>query len=86
MQATTIKLENPLLGELKKYTPKTESLTSFIRGILEQELKRRKMTDAAEAYVEFLSKSPEEQTWLQEWEEAELSSPPKDKLKKRAKK
>lgn len=85
MQATTIKIENPLLNELKKYSPKDESLSSFIREILEKDIQRRKMIEAAESYTLFLAENPSEQEWLNEWEEADLSHDPKAKLSKKKK-
>ncbi len=83
MQATTIKIENPLLNELKKYSPKNESLSSFIREILEKDIQRRKMIEAAETYARFLAENPSEQEWLNEWEEANLAQDPKITSKKK---
>ncbi len=85
MQATTIKLENPLLQEVKKILPKDESISSFVRSLLEQELQRRKMIHSAEEYVRFLEDRPEEKKWLEDWESADLISPIHPKNKKRAK-
>lgn len=83
MQATTIKIEDPLLNELKKYSPKDESLSAFIREILEKDIQRRKMIEAAEAYTRFLGENPSEQEWLNEWEEADLVHNPKNISKKK---
>jgi hypothetical protein len=77
MQATTIKIENPLLDELRSLTPRTKSLSGFIREILEQEIQRRKMIQAAEKYADFLKSSPGEREWLEEWESADLSRAPR---------
>ena len=77
MQATTIKLENPLLRELRNLTPRAMSLSAFIREILEQEIQRRKMVQAAEKYADFLKSSPGEREWLEEWESADLSRAPR---------
>ncbi len=77
MEATTIKIENPLLNELRSLTPRTKSLSAFIREILEQEIQRRKMIQAAEKYADFLKSSPKENEWLEEWESADLSRVPR---------
>lgn len=77
MQATTIKLEYPILSSLMRFIPKEKSLSAFVREILEQEIQRRTMARAAERYVEFLESSPEEREWLKEWESADLEQPPK---------
>ncbi len=82
MQATTIKIEDPLLRELKNITPKKFSLSKFVKEILEQEVQRHKMIIAAEKYNEFLASNPEESSWLQDWEAADLTSTPKTKRKK----
>jgi len=85
MSATTIKIENPLLGELKKFVSQRETLSSFIRKVLEKEVKRRKMIEAAELYSKFLAEHPSEQKWIEEWEKADLLSPPQPNPKTRKK-
>lgn len=84
MQATTIKLEDPLLGELKKYLPKEESISSFVRNLLEKEIQRQKMIQAAEEYSHFLAAHPEEKEGLEEWESADLTTSVK-RIQKRKK-
>lgn len=81
MQATTIKIENPLLSELKKFLPKGESISSFIREVLERDLQRRKMIKAAETYMEFLDTNPEEKQWLEDWGDSDLITEAKTKSK-----
>ncbi len=76
MQATTIKLEGPILSEIKKILPKDKSLTSYVRGVLEQELHRKKMLESANDYLKFLANNPEEQTWLEEWQDSDLAKAP----------
>ncbi|MBI2335428.1 MAG: hypothetical protein HYU97_01515 [Deltaproteobacteria bacterium] len=76
MQATTIKLEGPILSEIKKILPKDKSLTSYVRGVLEQELRRQKMLESANDYLKFLADNPEEQTWLEEWQDLDLAKAP----------
>lgn len=76
MQATTIKIEDPILAELRKFAPEDQSLSAFIREILERDIHRRKMTQAAEAYVAWLEGNVEEREWLEEWDVAGLVLPP----------
>lgn len=77
MKATTIKVEGALLEELTRAKPRSQSLSAFVRSILEREVLRRKLTESAERYAEFLRGSPEERSWLSEWESADLISPAK---------
>ncbi len=77
MKATTIKLDGELLLELEKAKPESLSLSAYVRDVLSRDLRRRKLAQAAASYEEFLVAHPEEQSWLREWDEAELASPPK---------
>jgi hypothetical protein len=77
MKATTIKLEGELLRELEKAKPESSSLSAYVREVLSKDLRRRKLTQAAASYEEFLAANPEEQSWLREWDEADLAAPPK---------
>lgn len=84
MKATTIKIENPLLNELNALCPQTKSLSAFVRELLEKNVKRNKLTTAADQYCEFLKSNSEEQAWLSEWMDANLNEPPK-KIKRKNK-
>ncbi len=83
MKATTIKLENPLLNELNGVRPSQKSLSAFVKEILEQDIRRRKMREAARKYQEFLTANPEEKSWLEEWESVDLTRPPQSKKRKK---
>jgi hypothetical protein len=76
MGATTIKVEGELLTELNRAKPANVSLTAFVRSILEREVLRARLGDAAERYAQFLDSSPDERAWLEEWEGADLTSAP----------
>ncbi|MBI4211807.1 MAG: hypothetical protein HY540_04135 [Deltaproteobacteria bacterium] len=82
MKATTIKVENPLLDELQAIKPTEQSLSAFIRDILDGEIRRVKLIHAADQYTDFLSKHPEEAECLSRWEEAPLGDAPRQKKKK----
>jgi predicted Zn-dependent protease len=77
MKATTIKIEEPLLSELEKAKPPSQSITSYVRAILESDIKRHKVAEAAAEYEAFVAAHPEEREWLSDWDRADLSHPPK---------
>lgn len=83
MKATTLKIENPLLDELYSIKPKTQSLSNFVRGILDAVVRRNKMIQAGESYADFLQKNSTEAVWLDEWESADLAAPVNAVTKKR---
>ena len=76
MRATTIKVEGDLLKELERAKPRSLSLSAYVRAVLQQEVLRRKMAEAAECYVEFVRESPAERAWLDEWDGADLARAP----------
>lgn len=79
MSATTIKVEGNLLKDIKKCLATSQSVTAFVRETLEKEVRQRQMIAGAEAYNKFLQENPEEQEWLEDWEEADLLNPPETK-------
>jgi hypothetical protein len=79
MKATTIKVEGDLLQELVRTKPRTQSLSAYVRALLQQAITRQQMAQAAERYAEFVRETPEERTWLAEWDSADLVTPPKRK-------
>ncbi|MBF0106715.1 MAG: hypothetical protein HQM16_15490 [Deltaproteobacteria bacterium] len=76
MTATTLKLEGVLLKQLYQIKPKGASLSAFVRQLLEQAIQRNKMIEAAQKYRSFLKNNPDEAAWLDEWEDADLSTAP----------
>ena len=82
MKATTIKIEWPLLGELEKAKPASQSISSYVREILERDIKRHKVAEAAVQYEAFVAAHPEEREWLSDWDKADLSRPPKRNSRK----
>ena len=77
MKATTIKVEGDLLKELEATKPASQTLTGYVRSLLERELRRQKMAAAADRYAAFLRETPEERVWLDEWVKADLVKPPR---------
>ena len=77
MKATTIKVEGELLRELERTKPATQTLSGYVRLLLERELRRLKMVDAADRYADFLRETPDERSWLEEWVKVDLTRPPR---------
>lgn len=77
MKATTIKVDGALLAELERAKPPRQTLTGYVREVLEREVRRRKLLDAADRYTEFLRANAAEREWLAEWDRADLAQPPK---------
>lgn len=65
-----------MLSEIKRILPKNLSISGFIREVLEQEIRRRKMIEAGKQYSEFLAASSSERDWLEDWESADLATAP----------
>jgi len=79
MKATTVKVEGELLAQLERTKPSQQSLSAYVRTLLEQAIARQQMIDAADRYAEFVRDSPEERAWLTEWDSADLVTPPRRK-------
>lgn len=79
MKATTIKVEGELLVALERAKPPSQSLTTYVRSVLQQEVRRQQMVAAAERYTEFLQKHTDERAWLDAWDRADLARPPRRK-------
>ena len=77
MAASTIKLEEDLLHEIRAAKPAKQSLAAYVREAIERDLLRRKLRAAAEQYRAFLDEHPDEQEEQQAWEGAPLASPPR---------
>ena len=77
MRATTIKVEGQLLERIDRHRPKRQTITAFVRSVLEQELRRREMEQAASEYRRFLEEHEDERAWLDDWDSADLAKPPR---------
>jgi hypothetical protein len=77
MRATTIKVDGTLLDRLERTKPPRQSLSAYVRSLLEQALARQQMSEAADRYVEFVRDCPDEREWLADWDSADLVSAPK---------
>ncbi len=76
MPATTIKLEADLVKKVTILKPKDESISGYVRGLIEKEHRARAHREAAHAYQKFLKQNPEERAAMEIWESAPLSDDP----------
>ena len=72
MPATTIKLEADLVRKVAALKPKDESISGFVRELIEKEHRARENRAAAAAYHQFLEENPEERAAMDVWESAPL--------------
>jgi hypothetical protein len=79
MKATTIKIDGELLTEIERAKPPGQSVTAYVRTVLRKSLDQHRVREAAVAYRTFVGSHPEEREWLDEWERADLTSPPTEK-------
>ena len=77
MKATTVKLDGELLSRIEASKPPEQSLSAYVRAVLQRNLDRMRVRDAAVEYRAFLASDPEEQRSLDEWDRADLGVPPR---------
>ena len=79
MKATTIKLEGELLRDLEASKPTDQSLTAYVRSVLRKNLDRSEVRDAAIASRAFVESDENEKACLDEWDRADLNTPPRSR-------
>lgn len=72
MPATTIKLEADLVKKATSLKSKDESISTYVRGLIEREHQARANREAAGRYQLFLDENPEERAAAEVWEAAPL--------------
>jgi predicted CopG family antitoxin len=72
MPATTIKLEADLVKKVAALKPKDESISGFVRDLIEREHRARENKAAAVVYQQFLEDNPDERAAMEVWESAPL--------------
>jgi len=72
MPATTIKLEADLVKKVAALKPKDESISGFVRGLIEKEHRERANRVSAVMYQQFLEDNPDERAAMEVWESAPL--------------
>jgi hypothetical protein len=73
MPATTIRLEAELLKTISTLKAKDQSISDYVRELIEREYRARHRP-AAEAYERFLQANPEERAMMEVWESASLAT------------
>jgi predicted CopG family antitoxin len=79
MPSTTIKLEEDLHAKVGELKAPHQSMTAFVRELIEREHSRKQQAVAAEAYRAFLEEHPQERAELELWEAAPLSDLPSNR-------
>lgn len=72
MSATTIKLEDELVRKVTSLKTKGQSISGYVRGLIEREHRTRELRAAATAYQRFLDENPDERAAMEFWESAPL--------------
>ena len=72
MPATTIKLEADLVKKVAALKPKDESISGFVRALIEKEHRARENRASAVVYCQFLEDNPGERAAMEVWESAPL--------------
>ena len=72
MPATTIKLVADLVRKVAALKPKDESISGFVRELIEREHRARENRAAATSYRQFLEGNPDERAAMEVWESAPL--------------
>jgi len=72
MPATTIKLDADLVKKVATLKPKDESISGFVRELIEKEHRARAHRESAVIYQQFLRENPDEQAAMEKWESAPL--------------
>lgn len=72
MPATTIKLEADLVRKVTALKPRDESISGFVRELIEREHKARENKASAVIYQRFLDDNPDERIAMEVWESAPL--------------
>ena len=73
MPATTIKLESDLINKVVALRVADQSISGFVRGLIEREYLQQKMRKAAGEYQRFLDRQPDERDATEAWESAPLT-------------
>lgn len=61
-----------MVRKVTKLKPKTESISGYVRSLIEKEHRAREHRQAANVYQQFLRENPEERAAMEVWESAPL--------------
>lgn len=73
MPATTVKLEPDLVEKVAALKRPEQSISSFVRSLIEKEHREKTHRAAAQAYKQFLQEHPAEREAMEVWESAPLT-------------
>ena len=73
MPATTVKLESDLAQKAADLKSDGQSISAFVRALIEKEHRSRQLNESARAYEQFLRDNPDEREAMEVWESAPLS-------------
>jgi predicted CopG family antitoxin len=73
MPATTVKIEAELVEKVVSLKPHKQSISAYVRGLIEKEHRSRQLREAAQTYEQFLHKNPAEREAMEVWESAPLT-------------
>lgn len=77
MPATTIKLESDLAKKASDLKSEGQSISAFVRSLIEREYRARQLQKSAHIYERFLRENPEEREAMEVWESAPLGEAPR---------
>ncbi|MEY2881445.1 MAG: hypothetical protein RLZZ15_3825 [Verrucomicrobiota bacterium] len=77
MPATTVKLEHELVRKAAALKQPEESISAYVRSLIEKAHRARRLHESAHAYEAFLRDNPAERAAMEIWESAPLSEPAK---------
>jgi hypothetical protein len=83
MKATTVKLDDAILGELKALKRPNQNLTALVREMLKAQIDLSKIAHAAEEYTSLLRENPAESKELDAWASAPLDREPSSRSRKK---
>lgn len=73
MSSTTIKLEDDLVHKVIDIKSDKQSISAFVRSLIEKEYLERQLRQSALAYEQFLKNDPGEREAMDTWESALLT-------------
>ena len=73
MSATTVKLESDLVAKVSALKQPEQSISAFVRSLIEKEHRDRRLRESAHTYEQFLREHPAERKAMEVWESAPLS-------------
>ena len=61
------------MSKVASLKPHKQSISAYVRGLIEKEHRERQLCEAAQSYEKFLHQNPAEREAMEVWESAPLS-------------